>query len=186
MSSPLSPLGVELPVLAAPMAGGPSTPALVAAAARAGGLGFLAAGYKTVDQLAGQIAEVRAQAVPFGVNLFVPNPVPVDRAGFARYAAALQTEADGYDVRLGLTPVVLAQSPADPAAQLCPETEIGALSDRETLRRFLNRAELFVIESEFVDTALLAEVAGSLDDTGCSATIRSGAWAWGRPPARVN
>jgi len=94
MSSPLSPLGVELPVLAAPMAGGPSTPALVAAAARAGGLGFLAAGYKTVDQLAGQIAEVRAQAVPFGVNLFVPNPVPVDRAAFARYAAALQPIMD--------------------------------------------------------------------------------------------
>src|SRR5579875_37085 len=105
MSSPLSPLGVDLPVLAAPMAGGPSTPALVAAAARAGSLGFLAAGYKTVDQLAGQIAEVRAQAVPFGVNLFVPNPVPVDRAAFARYATALAPEADGYDIQLGLTPV---------------------------------------------------------------------------------
>jgi nitronate monooxygenase len=105
MSSPLSSLGVDLPVLAAPMAGGPSTPALVAAAARAGSLGFLAAGYKTADQLAGQIAEVRAQDVRFGVNLFVPNPVPVDRADFARYAAALQGEADGYDVRLGTTPV---------------------------------------------------------------------------------
>jgi NAD(P)H-dependent flavin oxidoreductase YrpB (nitropropane dioxygenase family) len=105
MGSPLSSLGVDLPVLAAPMAGGPSTPALIAAAARAGGLGFLAAGYKTVDQLAGQIAEVREQAIPFGVNLFVPNPVPVDRAEFARYAAALQPEADDYDVRLATTPV---------------------------------------------------------------------------------
>src|ERR1700744_3579550 len=105
MSSPLSALGVDLPVLAAPMAGGASTPGLVAAAAGAGGLGFLAAGYKTPDQLAGQIAEVREQAVPFGVNLFVPNPVPVDRAGFARYAAVLQAEADRYDVRLETTPV---------------------------------------------------------------------------------
>src|ERR1700744_6234823 len=105
MSSPLSSLGVELPVLAAPMAGGPSTPALVVAAARAGGLGFLACGDQSRNQLAGNPAEARAQAVPFGVNLFVPNPVPVDRAGFARYAAALQTEADGYDIRLGLTPV---------------------------------------------------------------------------------
>jgi NAD(P)H-dependent flavin oxidoreductase YrpB (nitropropane dioxygenase family) len=49
MSSPLSSLGVDLPVLAAPMAGGASAPGLVAAAARAGGLGFLAAGYKTPD-----------------------------------------------------------------------------------------------------------------------------------------
>jgi NAD(P)H-dependent flavin oxidoreductase YrpB (nitropropane dioxygenase family) len=100
MSSPLSSLGLALPVLAAPMAGGPSTPALVTAAAGAGSLGFLAAGYKTPDQLAGQIAEVRGQTGTFGVNLFVPNPVPADRAEFARYAAALQAEADGYAVSL--------------------------------------------------------------------------------------
>jgi NAD(P)H-dependent flavin oxidoreductase YrpB (nitropropane dioxygenase family) len=37
----------DLPVLAAPMAGGPTTPALVTAAARAGSMGFLAAGYFT-------------------------------------------------------------------------------------------------------------------------------------------
>ena len=96
MSSPLSSLGVELPVLAAPMAGGPSTPALVTAAAGAGSLGFLAGGYKTAGQLAEQIAEVRGPGRTglFGVNLFVPNPVPVDRGEFARYAAALQAEAE--------------------------------------------------------------------------------------------
>jgi nitronate monooxygenase len=107
MNSPLSSLlslPVDLPVLAAPMAGGPTTAALVTAAAQAGSLGFLAAGYKTPDQLAGQIAEVRGQtgagAGVFGVNLFVPNPVPADPAAFARYAAALQAEADRYEVRL--------------------------------------------------------------------------------------
>jgi NAD(P)H-dependent flavin oxidoreductase YrpB (nitropropane dioxygenase family) len=100
MNSPLSSLGLAHPVLAAPMAGGPSTPALVTAAARAGSLGFLAAGYKTPELLAGQIAEVRRQTGMFGVNLFVPNPLPVDRAAFDRYAAALQVEADGYDLRL--------------------------------------------------------------------------------------
>jgi nitronate monooxygenase len=100
MNSPLSSLGLAHPVLAAPMAGGPATPALVAAAARSGSLGFLAAGYKTPDLLAAQIADVRGQTGTFGVNLFVPNPVPVERAGFDRYAAALQAEADGYDVQL--------------------------------------------------------------------------------------
>jgi nitronate monooxygenase len=69
MDSPLSSL-VDQPVLAAPMAGGDSTPALVTAAARAGGLGFLAAGYKTPDQLSAQIADVRGQTGPFGVNLW--------------------------------------------------------------------------------------------------------------------
>ena len=47
MTSPLSELGVTLPVIAAPMAGGPTTVDMVLAAARAGSFGFLAAGYKT-------------------------------------------------------------------------------------------------------------------------------------------
>ena len=100
MKAPLSSLNLTCPVLAAPMAGGPTTPALVAAAARAGSLGFLAGGYKTAAALEQQIAEVRAQAGPFGVNLFVPNPVPVDPAEFRRYAAALQGEAGQYGLRL--------------------------------------------------------------------------------------
>jgi nitronate monooxygenase len=106
MSTALSDLGLTIPVLAAPMAGGASTPALVTAAARAGGLGFLAAGYRTPQAMAEQIAAVRAQAVPFGVNLFAPNPVPVDVAAFHRYAQAIQPEGDRYDLDLaGAEPV---------------------------------------------------------------------------------
>jgi NAD(P)H-dependent flavin oxidoreductase YrpB (nitropropane dioxygenase family) len=97
---PLSSLGLACPVLAAPMAGGATTAALVAEAARAGSLGFLAAGYKAPDLLRQQIAEVREQTPVFGVNLFAPNPVPVDTAEFRRYAAAIQAEADQYGLRL--------------------------------------------------------------------------------------
>src|SRR5215475_139102 len=57
------------PVVQAPMAGGVSTPALAASVSRAGGLGFLAAGYKTPQQVRAEVAEVRAAtAEPFGVN----------------------------------------------------------------------------------------------------------------------
>ncbi|MEV5544309.1 nitronate monooxygenase [Saccharopolyspora shandongensis] len=56
MVSPLVALGVSTPILAAPMAGGPTTPALVTAAARANSLGFLAGGYRTAGALAEQIA----------------------------------------------------------------------------------------------------------------------------------
>ncbi len=38
-------LGIEHPIILAPMAGGPSTPELVAAVSNAGGLGSLGAGY---------------------------------------------------------------------------------------------------------------------------------------------
>jgi len=93
-------LRLDSPVLAAPMAGGASTPALVIAAARAGGLGFLAGGYKAAGQLADQIRDVRASTGVFGVNLFAPNPVPVDPAAFREYAAAIAPEGDKYGLDL--------------------------------------------------------------------------------------
>jgi nitronate monooxygenase len=100
MKSPLSDLRLANPVLAAPMAGGPTTPALVTAAARAGSLGFLAGGYKTPQLLAAQIRDVRQHTETFGVNLFAPNPIPVDPAAFRRYAAAIQPDAQKYDLDL--------------------------------------------------------------------------------------
>ena len=106
MNQLLSSLGVTNPVLAAPMAGGPTTPALVAAAARAGSLGFLAGGYKTSDALATQIEAVREATGTFGVNLFAPNPVPVDPRQFRAYADAVQAVADRYGIDLrGAEPV---------------------------------------------------------------------------------
>ena len=105
MHSALTGLGLTLPVLAAPMSGGPSTPELVVAAARAGSLGFLGGGYKEPDVLADQIAQVRAAGVPFGVNLFAPNPVPVDPGAYERYRRQVQQEADLYEVDLSRVPV---------------------------------------------------------------------------------
>lgn len=93
-------LGAEIPVIAAPMAGGPSTPELVLAAASAGGIGFLAGGYKTAEQLAEEIAQVRSETSRFGVNLFVPNPVPVDPDEYRTYRNALQPWAEKYRVEL--------------------------------------------------------------------------------------
>jgi nitronate monooxygenase len=89
-----------VPVIGAPLAGGPSTPELVGAVNRAGGLGFLAAGYKTPDAIAEQIRAVRAQGRPFGVNVFAPNPLPVDPVEFGNYAAAIAADAarHGIDV----------------------------------------------------------------------------------------
>lgn len=86
---------LERPVVAAPMAGGPSTPALVAAVSGAGGLGFLAAGYKTAAALAEEIAELRRlSSAPFGLNLFVPSAPGVDEAAVARYAERLRAEGE--------------------------------------------------------------------------------------------
>ena len=82
-----------LPIWVAPMAGGPSTPGLVAAAARAGGFGFLAGGYKKTAALRAEIAELRAAGAPaFGVNLFVPGAPASDPGAVASYVASLRLE----------------------------------------------------------------------------------------------
>ncbi len=105
MRSFLDRLGGPLPVLAAPMAGGPTTPGLVTAAARAGGFGFLAGGYLSAAALADQLAAVRADTDAFGVNLFAPNPVPVDPSAYRQYADAIRVEADRLGVELPVEPV---------------------------------------------------------------------------------
>jgi nitronate monooxygenase len=92
----------ELPIVQAPLAGGPSTPALTAAVADAGGYGFVAGGYLSAEQLHEVIATTRTLTrAPFGVNLFVPS-TPADPAEAARYAAVLQPEADRLGVTLGV------------------------------------------------------------------------------------
>lgn len=106
MSGPLTALGMVVPVLAAPMAGGPTTPELVLAAGRTGGFGFLAAGYRNAEALAGQIGAVRREQELFGVNLFAPNPVPVDEAEFRRYAGAIAEEAARYGLDARAAPIV--------------------------------------------------------------------------------
>jgi nitronate monooxygenase len=71
--SPIQDL-LERHIVVAPMAGGPTTTDLVVATARAGALGVLAAGCKTPEAMAAEIAAVRAAAAgPFGVNVFVPG-----------------------------------------------------------------------------------------------------------------
>lgn len=101
----LDDLGVTLPVLAAPLAGGPTTPALVLAAAEAGSLGFVAGGYRTPESLAEQLTAVREGTDRYAVNLFAPNPVPVDAAAYAAYRERLAPLADRFGVTLPAHPV---------------------------------------------------------------------------------
>ncbi|XKH52930.1 nitronate monooxygenase [Citricoccus nitrophenolicus] len=106
-----------VPVIAAPMAGGPSTWQLAAAVSAAGGLGFLAGGMRPVDQLVADVEAARqASDGTIGVNLFVPEPantaIPAARkapgsearrrraAEVAAYRSALLTEAAAFGVDL--------------------------------------------------------------------------------------
>jgi nitronate monooxygenase len=93
-------LGVDLPLIQAPMAGGPTTPELVAAVSDAGGLGSYAAAMLSPEAMAEGVARVRElTSRPFNVNLFVletPQPTAVEleqaQARLAPYRAALGQE----------------------------------------------------------------------------------------------
>ena len=67
-------LGVRYPIIQAPMAGGATTPELVAAVSNAGGLGSLGAGYMAPDDIRRAIKRIRELTnEPFAVNLFIPQ-----------------------------------------------------------------------------------------------------------------
>lgn len=68
-------LGIERPVIQAPMAGGITTPKLVAAVSEAGGLGSIGAAFLPAQALREAVRETRRLTDrPFAVNLFVPQP----------------------------------------------------------------------------------------------------------------
>lgn len=93
---------LTLPIVLAPMAGGPSTPQLAAAVCEADALGFLAGGYLTAQQLSGQLHELRSLTRrPFGVNLFTPPPRPADPATYAGYVERIRRWADARDLPVG-------------------------------------------------------------------------------------
>ncbi|MFE0536890.1 nitronate monooxygenase [Streptomyces nigra] len=116
MSSALTDL-LPHPIVQAPMAGAVSVPQLAAAVSEAGGLGFLAAGYKTADGMYQEIKQLRSLTQrPFGVNLFMPQPehpgastgstgaagaAPSNAAAVDVYAHQLAGEAAWYETELG-------------------------------------------------------------------------------------
>lgn len=101
-------LNIQYPIFQAPMAGGPTTPELVAAVSNAGGLGNLGAGYLTPEQLRKTIKVIKQLTKqPFGVNLFVPEKSDESEDTISQMSDYLNK----YRVELGLT-----QNPIIPKA----------------------------------------------------------------------
>lgn len=155
------------PIVQAPMAGGPSTPQLAAAVSNAGGFGFIAAGYKSVDATAADLQATRQlTARSFGMNIFMPGMgAPADADAIARYVATLVEEARRHGVELGqprmdddgfqqkVELAISARVPVVSFAFGCPTPEM--------IER-LHRADISVwITVTAVDEAVTAERAGA-------------------------
>jgi nitronate monooxygenase len=101
--------GARYPLIQAPMAGGPTTPELVAAVSNAGGLGSLGAAYLTPAAIAAAVARIRELTDrPFTVNLFTVDSAPLDRAPGPMLALLA-----AYHRELALPPPALPERPAE-------------------------------------------------------------------------
>ena len=102
--------GMTIPVVLAPMGGGPSTPELVAAVSNAGGLGSLAAAYSNGERIEQDIAAIRKLTTrPFAVNLFSPQAQLPLNDGVTAVSEFLRP----YHERLGLKAPELPQKPIE-------------------------------------------------------------------------
>lgn len=102
--------GLSIPVVLAPMGGGPSTPEIVAAVSNAGGLGSLAAAYSNAERIQQDIATIRKLTTrPFAVNLFSPQAQLPLKNGIQAVANFLLP----YHERLGLNAPELPKKPIE-------------------------------------------------------------------------
>ena len=118
-------LGIELPIIQAPMAGVQDS-ALAVAVSNAGGLGSLPCAMLGLEAMSAEMAAIRAQTdKPFNVNFFCHRPAWVDDEREAVWRARLRPYYDRYGIDPDTIPVGAARAPfdsamADVVAQLKP------------------------------------------------------------------
>jgi nitronate monooxygenase len=156
-------LGLALPIIQAPMAGGISSPRLAAAVSAAGGLGCLAGAMLDPTGLREAIHEVRALTdAPFAVNLFAPLPPP---------------SPDGVEEWADLTGVTVRAVPAPPRF----EDQITVVIDeRVPVFSFtFGIPPLAGVEAVTVGTATTVAEAVALERAGVTAVVAQGYEAGG-------
>src|SRR5215831_7891128 len=172
-------LGLDYPIIQAPLAGGGDTPALVAAVCEAGALGFVGAAYLTPAQIVEAARAVRARtARPFGINLFAPLPAP---ALVPEPGPALARVSPFY-AELGIAPPTLPAS----GGHTFDEQLAVALDSGATVFSFtfgmLPASAIEAIKGRGMclnDTATTVEEAVALAQAGVDAIVTQGSEAGG-------
>ncbi len=169
-------LGISLPIIQAPMAGGSTTPELVAAVSERGALGSFAAAYLAPDKIEEAVAKIRKlTSRPFAVNIFARVDTPAgNRDAMLKYLEPFYRE-----LQVGAPPVP--GSPTDFNGQVEKLLELRpavvsftlGLLEPELVQRF-NAAGCVVI-----GTATNVREAVELEKTGVDAVVAQGSEAGG-------
>lgn len=173
-------LGIELPILLAPMAGA-SSAQLTIAVAKAGGLGALPCALLTAEQIRSELTFIRQQTTqPVNLNFFCHQPPKFDTRRENRWRKRLEP----YYLELGIDPQVPVpvsnRVPFDSAlcdlvVELKPEVisfHFG-LPDKELLAR------VKATGAKILSSATTVDEARWLEQAGCDAIIAQGVEAGG-------
>jgi nitronate monooxygenase len=173
-------LGIELPILLAPMAGAVSSE-LAIAVAEAGGLGSLPCAMLSTGQVRAELAKIRQSTPrPINLNFFCHHSPAVD----LQWEMAWRERLAGYYLELGLDLKIPIQSPihtpfdgamCDLVVELRPEVvsfHFG-LPDKELLAHVKDTG------AKILSSATTVDEARWLEDAGCDAIIAQGYEAGG-------
>lgn len=157
-------LGIQHPIIQAPMAG-VSTPEFVAAAAEAGALGSIGAGYFSAEATRDFIREVKHLTdKPFAVNLFVPDHIEMDQEQLREAYLALQPIGKKLGMPFWKAP--LSESSFDEQVDVITEEEVAVCSftfglPNDTVVQKLKQNNIYLIgTATTVEEAVLAEQIG--------------------------
>ncbi len=173
-------LGVELPVIQAPMAGVQGS-ALAAAVSNAGGLGSLPCAMLDPAALRRELAALRAQtARPFNVNFFCHTPPTPDPGREAAWRAALAPYYREFGIDPGAIPAGPGRVPFGPeAAAILEEFRPAVVSFHFGLPAAGLLARVKAWGGKVLSTATTVEEAVWLEARGVDAIIAQGLEAGG-------
>jgi len=173
-------LGIDLPIIQAPMAGAQGS-ALAVAVCNAGGLGSLPCAMLGTDAMRGELAKIKAQTrKPFNVNFFCHVPPTPD----ARREAAWREALSPFYKRYGIDPAGIPAGPgrtpfSAEAADALGEFRPAVVSFHFGLPSAQLLARVRALGSKVLSSATSVEEALWLEAHGVDAVIAQGLEAGG-------
>lgn len=173
-------LGIEVPIIQAPMAGA-SGSAMAAATSEAGGLGSLPCAMLGADEIRAELGVIRQRTSnPINVNFFCHTPAPPDdgrEAAWKARLAAYYTELglDASDSLPGVSRDPFDETMCEVVEELKPEVVSFHLGLPK--RSLLDRVK--AAGCRMLSSATTVEEARWLEDHGCDAIIAQGYEAGG-------
>jgi len=173
-------LGIELPIIQAPMAGVQGH-ALAVAVSNAGGLGSLPCAMLSLEGLRTELAAMKAQtAKPFNVNFFCHTPPEVNIAREERWRAALAPYYKEYGLDIDAIPAGPGRAPfSAEAADVLSEFKPAVVSFHFGLPSADLLARVKAWNAKILSSATTIEEARWLEAQGVDAIIAQGLEAGG-------